>query len=92
MHIPIDVFDCCNCGGTLRSRQTSRGTTCRCPLCGQRQVTPGKKMGFFGKLFEVVAFGVEGMPVSFCPFCMTPTPTEGTTCRHCCRDLPPLVG
>jgi NMD protein affecting ribosome stability and mRNA decay len=91
MHIPLDLFDCGNCGATLRSRQVHRGAGCTCPYCGRHQNIPGR-MGLLGKCFILLSHGLEGMPHSFCPYCFSESPTYAAVCHRCTRDLPPLVG
>ncbi|CAN5534483.1 hypothetical protein BH11PLA2_BH11PLA2_16050 [soil metagenome] len=94
MFIALDLFNCCNCGSLLRSRQVHRGTDCQCPHCGQVQQIPGKKMGFFGKAANLLFYtgDLQGMPQSLCPLCYTYTSTHASVCHQCCQTLPPLVG
>jgi DNA-directed RNA polymerase subunit RPC12/RpoP len=50
VYIPLDYFRCVNCSEILRACQVKSGTACRCPYCGQQQLIPGAKKGFWGKL------------------------------------------
>ena len=92
MFIPLDYFRCANCAEWLRSRQAVCGKACRCPYCGQQQVIPGEKKGFFGKLMLLVGSGGGDVAYSLCLYCQSEAHTEADVCHHCCRDLPPLVG